>query len=179
MYETPPIHDHTLFLSPFLYRSVLDPQKAADDDTVTMPANPPVILVKKMDAGAVIPSRSDANAAGFDLHSLDDRILAPGDVALLRTGIGATPPPGAYLRINGRSGLTSRGYLVQPGVVDADYVGEIYVVMFNSTRSCATFGIGDRIAQMIPELYSQFCLVEEVDELVGARGSRGFGASGV
>jgi len=120
-------------------------------------------------------------AAGFDLSLLESKTLGPGDVALLRTGISALPPAGAYLRINGRSGLTARGLLVQPGVVDCDYIGEIFVVMFNSTCESVYLEKNMRIAQLVPELYSQYCLVEEVAELkpTGTRGSRGFGSSGV
>lgn len=146
-----------------------------------MPQRPPVILVRKLDADAVMPAKANEFAAGFDLSLLEAKTLGPGDVALLRTGISALPPPGAYLRINGRSGLTSRGYLVQPGVVDCDYTGELFVVMFNSTRDFVTFDKNARIAQMVPEFYTQFCQVQEVSELKcdGLRGSQGFGSTGI
>lgn len=156
-------------------------QRTADDDSVPIPQQPPVVFVRKVDAAAVLPSKSDEMAAGLDLSLLESKTLGPGDVALLRTGISALPPPGAYFRINGRSGLTSRGYLVQPGVVDCDYTGEIFVVMFNSTRETVTFERNMRIAQLVPELYSQYCRVVEVAELKteGSRGAQGFGSSGV
>lgn len=152
----------------------------ADDDTLSTPDHPPVILVRKVHTEAVLPFKSDASAAGFDLSLLEAKVIGPGEVALLRTGISAMPPPGAYLRVNERSGLTSRGFLVQPGVVDCDYTGEIFVIMFNSTRQFLHLDKNARIAQLVPELYTQYCQIREVGVLSpsGSRGSQGFGSSG-
>lgn len=140
-----------------------------------------MIQVKKMDSEAVLPAKSDSYAAGYDLSLLQSTTVQPGAVVLLRTGISALPPTGSYLRINGRSGLTSRGFLVQPGVIDCDYTGEIFVVMYNSTPSAVTFEKDARIAQMIPEQYVHRSEVREVERLVcaGERRDRAFGSSGV
>lgn len=138
-----------------------------------------------MDERAMLPARANPGAVGFDLHLLEATIVKSGSTTRLRTGIRATPPPGVYLRVNGRSGLSSDGFLVQSGVIDRDYTGEIQVIMHNSTVIDAYFSSGMRIAQMIPELFAESCNVEELsstDQLPvvnSSRGARGFGSTGI
>lgn len=135
----------------------------------------------------MIPKKANDVAVGFDLYLSEAMAMMPQTIAKLKTGIGALAPPGVYLRVTGRSGLTSRGFLVQTGVIDPDYTGEILVVMLNATAEPAFFPKGTRIAQMIPETYAPNCNVVVVDKICFAacaavsfnpRGTHGFGSSG-
>lgn len=147
----------------------------------------PALKIVKLDENATIPKKANEFAVGFDLFLSEPKAVLPNTIAKLRTGIGALAPPGTYLRITGRSGMTSLGFLVQTGVIDPDYTGEILVVMHNATTEPAFFPKGTKIAQMIPETYSQNCQLILVDEICfaacaavspNARGNRGFGSSG-
>lgn len=168
-------------------------------DTGTLPWRPPArpipssIIVNKMEPHATLLEKTNPHSAGFDLASLEDVTIAPHSIELMKTGIRAFPKArDVYLRITGRSGLTSQGYLVQTGVVDADYFGEIKVIMFNSTGDPVMFKRGSRIAQLVPEYYVSFCRLDVIDNscfdaMTGRlmsnchniRGARGFGSSGV
>lgn len=150
-------------------------------------SNRPPLIINRMTPHAVTPHRANESAVGFDVYISEGVTCEAGKTIVMRTGIRALPPSGAYLRLNGRSGLTSRGLLVQPGVVDPDYSGEIQIVMFNSTSENVFLPRYSRVAQLIPELYVQNCDVAEVDMLsfscaaaaLGGRGEMGFGSSGI
>jgi dUTP pyrophosphatase len=78
-------------------------------------------------------------------------IIRAGERKLVQTGLAAVPPPHMYLRIAPRSGLARKGIDVGAGVVDADYRGEIRVLLINNSPKPLTVQPGDRIAQMILE----------------------------
>lgn len=147
----------------------------------------PAIKVVKLNPQAKLPKRANEMAVGFDVFLSEAVAILPGKTARMKTGVAAIPPPGTYLRINGRSGLSSAGYFVQCGVIDPDYTGQIEVVMTNSTADPVFFNKDARIAQLIPEMYST-CTMMEVDMLGFAacatfngsesRGSKGFGSTG-
>jgi len=104
--------------------------------------------------GAKLPTQSTEGAAGYDLAATSAATLYPDDVLVCGTGLVAEIPAGYYAQIVPRSGLSVRGITVanSPGTIDADYRGEIKVILRNmSPIGTAPYRIevGDRIAQMI------------------------------
>jgi len=140
----------------------------------------------------VIPRKFSKSAAGFDLFSSEKFNIKSGGKHLFSTGIKiAKFPINSYGRIANRSSLSlKKGIQVGAGVIDPDYEGEIFVLLFNHGESPFQVEIGDRIAQLIFEKYCS-PLVFKVDrtsvckdrifvEMNSAvRGDKGFGSSGV
>lgn len=155
-----------------------------------LPEAVPVLTIVKLSPDAILPTKATAAAVGFDLYAMDDTEIPGFSIKMLRTGIRATPPIGHYFRLTGRSGLTTAGFLVQQGVIDPDYTGEILVIVYNANNQSLYARRGMRIAQMIPEKYAANCTSvvlemsnvsanDQLQEAAGARGARGFGSSGL
>ncbi|MEO1550265.1 MAG: dUTP diphosphatase [Pseudomonadota bacterium] len=131
-----------------------------------------------------LPSYETALAAGADLRAaLEAPItLAPGARAAVPTGLALALPPGVEAQVRPRSGLALRAGVTvanAPGTVDADYRGEVKVLLINLGDAPFVITHGDRIAQMVvaPVVQAQF---DEVDSLdATARGTGGFGSTGV
>lgn len=124
------------------------------------------------------------HAAGADLHAAvrEQLTLLPGARALVPTGFSIALPPGYEAQIRPRSGLAIRSgvtCLNSPGTIDADYRGEISVVLANLGTEPVVIRRGDRIAQMIvsPVSRATFDIVEELPPT--HRGDGGFGSTGV
>ncbi|NBS70854.1 dUTP diphosphatase [bacterium] len=138
--------------------------------------------VVRLQPTAILPSRGSADAAGFDLYSIDHYVVFPGQRVVVSTGIGLQKlPSGTYGRIAPRSGLAVKhGLDVLAGVVDPDYRGEIKVVLLNTDlRNPFVIKPGYRIAQLVLEKYE----VADVIEVAGdfsttERGAGGFGSTG-
>ncbi|HEV7847724.1 MAG TPA: dUTP diphosphatase [Mycetocola sp.] len=129
-----------------------------------------------------LPVYSHPGDAGADLKSTDAVTLAPGERAVIGTGVSIALPDGYVAFIVPRSGLAAKhGITVvnAPGTVDAGYRGEIKVTLLNTDQSNAyTIEPGDRIAQMIVQPVSRARFVP-VDTLPGSlRGDGGFGSTG-
>lgn len=130
-----------------------------------------------------LPSRASAQAAGFDLRAAVDQTLtlAPGARALVPTGITMAIPPGYEGQVRPRSGLAVKhglALLNAPGTVDADYRGEIQIIVVNLGQEPLSIARGDRIAQLIIAPVIR-CELEEVSELEETiRGAGGFGSTG-
>jgi dUTP pyrophosphatase len=140
----------------------------------------PALQVKKLRAEAVLPTRGSEWSAGYDLSSAESKTIAPGARAVVKTALSIACPAGTYGRIAPRSGLTvKKGIHVGAGVVDADYRGEVGVVLFNLGQEDFEIQPGDRIAQLVLEqiLMVPVQEVQELDETV--RGAGGFGSTGV
>lgn len=139
-----------------------------------------VFKVQLVRDGAEVPKRASSNAAGYDLFACDETTMVHArSWACIGTGIAVSVPIGTYGRIAPRSGLSLRGTMVGAGVIDADYRGEIKVLLFNHSDESICIGRGDRIAQLLLEK-----IVTPVVELVTAldeteRGGNGFGSTGV
>jgi dUTP pyrophosphatase len=136
--------------------------------------------VKLLNSLAKLPRRGSAGAAGYDLVSTERVTIYPGNRSLVSTGVAVKLPPGVYGRVAPRSGLSVKnGIQVGAGVIDADYRGEIKVLLFNQTLD-NTFEVepGDRIAQLICERCElpEVIQVEELDDTL--RGEGGFGSTG-
>jgi len=141
---------------------------------------PPALLVRKLREDAILPTRGSEWAAGYDLSSVEHKVLAPGERGVIKTGLAISCPYGTYGRVAPRSGLTVKfGIHVGAGVIDADYRGEVGVVLFNLGTKEFTIAPGDRIAQLVLE---QIVMVpvQEVTELeTTVRGIGGFGSTGI
>lgn len=140
------------------------------------------VLVTRLDPGLPLPAYEHPGDAGLDLRSRDDVSLAPGERALVPTGIAIALPAGLVGLVCPRSGLAIRhgiGLVNAPGVIDAGYRGEISVILVNHDReSTVTIRRGDRIAQLLIQPVEAAELVE-VEELPGShRGEGGFGSTG-
>jgi len=138
------------------------------------------LRVKRLVPEARLPERATDGAAGYDLFALEDTTILGR--AVVRTGIAVVIPAGYYGRVAPRSGLAVKHRIdVCAGVIDSDYRGEIGVVLSqgNGWTPSYTVKAGDRIAQLILEKIAT-PPVEEVGDLdETARGSGGFGSTGV
>ena len=140
------------------------------------------LRVQRLDPRARLPARAHDGDAGYDLHALEEAILAPGERAMVGTGLAVEIPAGHAGLVLPRSGNAARHGIAlvnAPGLIDAGYRGELKVLLLNTDRT-ETFKVeaGMRIAQLVlvrvetPE-------VEEVAALSdSARGAGGFGSSG-
>jgi len=130
-----------------------------------------------------LPSYESASAAGMDLPAAvtADVTLQPGERDLIATGLAIALPDGYEAQIRPRSGLAARNgvtVLNTPGTVDADYRGEVKVILVNLGNEPFTVTRGMRIAQMVIAPVVQAAM-EQVDELPEtARGTGGFGSTG-
>jgi dUTP pyrophosphatase len=110
------------------------------------------LLVKMLSKNAVMPKKNSANAAGYDLSSAVDAVVPANDKALIPTDIAVALPEGTYGRIAPRSGLAAKHHLaVGAGVIDADFRGNVKVVLFNHGSLDFHVSKGDRIAQLLLE----------------------------
>jgi len=144
------------------------------------------VLVKiKRDPSAAdlpLPSHGTVHASGVDLRSNEEGVLQPGEVRAFGTGLSVEIPPGYEFQVRSRSGLALKNRVMvlnSPGTVDADYRGEVRVILYNAGAQPFQVRRGDRIAQMVlcPVLRPVFV---EVDSLSGTeRDSGGVGSTGV
>ena len=142
------------------------------------------ILIKKLSETAIIPKYETQGASGVDISANinEDLTLATNESILVPTGIAVSIPQGFEIQIRPRSGLAAKkgiSVLNTPGTIDADYRGEIKVILINHGNEPFIIRNGDRIAQMVvcPIVQAKF---EQVDELNDTeRGSGGFGSTGV
>ncbi len=140
------------------------------------------VLVTRLDPGIPVPAYAQPGDAGADLHSAVDIVLAPGERAMVPTGIAIALPTGYAAFVHPRSGLAIKHGLSMvntPGTIDSGYRGEVSVLLINHDPSHAIdIRRGDRIAQLVIQQVEHAAFVE-ADELPdSARGSGGFGSTG-
>lgn len=137
--------------------------------------------VKRLTATARLPVRATEHASCFDVHADMDGSIAPGARLLVKTGFAVAVPPGFEVQVRSRSGLAIKhgvAVLNSPGTVDADYRGEVGVILINHGTDAFAFKRGDRIAQ-IGVYRVEMCSAVEVQNLEEtARGAGGFGHTG-
>ncbi len=142
------------------------------------------VKVQKLHPEAVIPAYMTEHAAGMDLYTVIDKpvTLGAGERTLLPTGLAMEIPPGYEGQVRPRSGLALKkgiSLVNSPGTIDADYRGEIGIIIINHGTEQVEFQPGDRVAQLIIAPVTQAILVE-ADELNDSdRSSGGFGHTGV
>ena len=139
------------------------------------------LKIKKLSNEAVIPAYQTELAAGFDLHSIEDYVLKRKEKKLIKTGLAFEIEPGFEVQIRPRSGLAYKHgitVLNTPGTIDADYRGEIMVLLINLGEEDFEIKKGERIAQAIiaPVVQAEIIEVEELS--VTKRGEKGFGSTG-
>jgi dUTP pyrophosphatase len=132
-----------------------------------------------------LPSYQSGGAAGLDLLAAvppdAPLVLAPGARALIPTGIAVALPPGTEGQVRPRSGLAARHgvtVLNSPGTIDADYRGEIQVILVNLGHDLFRVSRGMRVAQLIVAPVFQVVMTERVDLNETTRGVGGFGSTG-
>ena len=140
----------------------------------------PTILAE----GAELPSYGSHLAAGADARACikDDIVIAPGDSALIPTGIRVAIPEGYEIQVRPRSGLALKNKITvlnTPGTIDADYRGEIGVILINHGREAFTVTPGMRIAQFVLSEVTQAQFSIEALLSMTARGEGGFGHTGL
>lgn len=140
------------------------------------------VLVQRIDPEVPVPAYAHAGDAGADLVSTVDVSLAPGERALVPTGICIALPAGYVALIHPRSGLAARfgvSIVNAPGTVDAGYRGEVKVLLVNLDPAAAVHVCrGDRIAQLVLQRFETGRFVE-VERLPGSlRASGGYGSTG-
>jgi dUTP pyrophosphatase len=142
----------------------------------------PTLPFRRLDPEATLPERAHPGDAGFDLRSVEDVEVGPGERAMVRTGLAVAIPEGHAGLVLPRSGLASRQGLTlanAPGLIDAGYRGEVICAVVNLDRTTPVrIAKGDRIAQLVivavPDLEPGW-----VDELPpSTRGEGGFGSTG-
>lgn len=141
------------------------------------------VEIKMLDEGLEPPAYAQPGDAGADLRSRIDLTLAPGERALVPTGVAIALPEGYVGLVHPRSGLAAKHGITivnAPGTVDSGYRGELMVSLLNTDRE-NSFEVkrGDRIAQLVIQRFETaiFSVVDELGET--ERGSSGFGSTGV
>jgi dUTP pyrophosphatase len=140
------------------------------------------INIVKLNENAIIPQYATEQSAGVDLCSIEKLSIAPMCRALVHTGLAIALPVGYEAQVRPRSGLAlKKGVTVlnSPGTIDADYRGEIGVILANFGSDWFEVNPGDRVAQMVIKKHerAEFNLVDRLDET--DRGAGGFGSTGV
>jgi dUTP pyrophosphatase len=129
-----------------------------------------------------LPSRQTEGSAGYDVASAEpDFDLAAGERRAVATGLVFELPPGMEMQVRPRSGLALRHGITlpnAPGTIDADYRGELKVIMLNGGESVFTIRRGDRIAQLVFSRFEAPALREAEEVAETGRGAGGFGSTG-
>lgn len=150
--------------------------------SIHVTTQPVPVLLHRLDETLPVPTRAHPGDAGVDLHAREDVTLAPGQRALVPTGVAIALPDGYAAFTHPRSGLATRHgitILNAPGTIDAGYRGEIMVNLHNADAGEAfTVRRGDRIAQLIVQPVSVVSFTEVATLPGSARGASGHGDSG-
>ena len=142
------------------------------------------VRIKKLRPDAQLPTYGSQNAAGADLCALTEEAglsIAPGETAMVHTGLSIELPQGYAGLVYARSGLAAKRGLApanKVGVIDPDYRGEIMIALHNHGNAPATVQNGERVAQLVitPYLMAEFTEADALSDT--ARGEGGFGSTG-
>jgi dUTP pyrophosphatase len=140
------------------------------------------VLITRLDDSIPLPAYAKGGDAGADITSRIEITLAPGERALVPTGLAIALPDGYAAFVHPRSGLAIKHGVTMvnaPGTIDAGYRGELACILINhDPKESVTFKKGDRIAQLVIQKVERASFVE-VENLPGsARGENGFGSTG-
>ena len=142
------------------------------------------ILIKRLSKDVTLPKYETEGSSGLDLAAnIDEQIdIPPGKSAIIPTGLAVAIPKNFEIQIRPRSGLAAKSQisvLNTPGTIDADYRGELKVILINLGNKVFAVEKGLRIAQMVlsPVIKAKFKEVEELEST--KRGSGGFGSTGI
>ena len=140
------------------------------------------VKFRKIDPAAILPSYAHPGDAGMDVRSVEELVVEPGGRKLVRTGLVMMLPPGYEAQVRPRSGLALKNgvtVLNTPGTIDEGYRGEVGVILANLGAEPFRVEKGAKIAQIVIAPCTRAEIVEttEIDET--ARGTGGFGSTGV
>ncbi|MDB5696235.1 MAG: deoxyuridine 5-triphosphate nucleotidohydrolase [Sphingomonas bacterium] len=142
------------------------------------------LRIKRLPHGEGLPAPAYATpgAAGMDVVAAEDLVLAPGARHAVATGFALAIPNGYEVQVRPRSGLALKHGITclnSPGTIDSDYRGEVKVILANLGSEPFPIARGDRIAQLVPAAVTHAELIEVAELGTTARGSGGFGSTGV
>ena len=140
------------------------------------------LRVKRLCEEAKIPGYAHEGDSGMDLYSIEDVLIAPGEIKVVGTGLAVSMPKGFEVQIRPKTGLTSKFGLTvlnTPGTIDSCYRGEIKVILINFGKEPYKVEKGKKIAQMVIARVEEASveLVEGLDETT--RNAGGFGSTGL
>lgn len=139
-----------------------------------------VVAFVRTSPNARAPLVASEKAAGADLYASEHCVVPAGERRLVPTGLCVAIPEGYYGHIAPRSGLALRNFIdCGAGIIDADYRGEIYVLLFNFGKQDFMVNVGDRVAQLICEKIGHPILKEVTALPESKRGTAGFGSTGL
>jgi dUTP pyrophosphatase len=140
------------------------------------------VLITRLDPDLPLPGYARHGDAGADLLAAEDVELAPGERAVVRTGIAIALPDGYAGFVHPRSGLAARHGVTMvnaPGTIDSGYRGEVKVILLNTdTVAAVSLRRGDRIAQLVVQRVEHVTFREVPALPESARGDNGFGSTG-
>lgn len=139
----------------------------------------PTIKFRLLKTGAKLPTYAHPDDAGFDIYSIEEKMLKPGDWHPFGTGLASEFPAGFYVEIRGRSGLAHHNAIhVLGGTVDAGFRGEWQIILINLGKKLYKVEKDERIAQgvLIPIAQAEIKETKKLSETL--RGAGGFGSSG-
>ena len=149
------------------------------DTSIVSLAKRQLLRFSKLSMNATTPKRGTDWSAGLDLYSAAGYCVRPGDSAMVTLDLQFQIPPGCYGRIAPRSGLaTKKSIHVGAGVIDADFRGNVWVVLYNLGKENFQIEIGDRVDQLILERIYIPVLQEVLPVNNTKRGISGFGSTG-
>ncbi len=130
-----------------------------------------------------LPTYATSGSSGMDIRAAlkEDIIIKHGEIALVPTNLSVEIPKGYEIQVRPRSGLAIKhgiGVLNSPGTIDADYRGEIKIILFNFSKEDFTISRGDRIAQIVLSKIYIAKLIKTNDLSESSRGEGGFGHTG-
>ena len=140
------------------------------------------IKMKRISEEAVIPCYVHKGDAGMDLYSIEEKVISPGETALIHTGIQIELPEFTEAQIRPRSGLAlkhSVTVLNSPGTIDEGYRGEICIILINHGRNSFKVEKRMRIAQMVISRFIHADISETMELSPSERAGNGFGSSGL
>ena len=142
------------------------------------------VLIKRLSKNIELPKYETNGSSGMDLlANIEKQIkIEPGKTSIIRTGISVSLPKNFEIQIRSRSGLAAKSQisvLNSPGTIDADYRGELKVILINLGNKTFVVERGARIAQMVlcPVVKAKFKEVDSLDDT--ERGASGFGSTGL
>lgn len=140
------------------------------------------LIIERVHENAIIPNKAHEEDAGFDLYSVEDCVLQPGDFRSIDTGIRIQLPKNTEAQIRPKSGLAKNfgiSVLNTPGTVDEGYTGTIEVILVNHSRIPYEVKVGKKIAQMVIQPVYQVEIEEGKINTNTDRGEGGFGSTGL
>ena len=142
------------------------------------------VLIKRLSKNIELPKYETNGSSGMDLSANNEKQIKiePGKTSIIPTGISVSIPKNFEIQIRSRSGLAAKSQisvLNSPGTIDADYRGELKVILINLSNNTFVVERGSRIAQMVlcPVVKAKFKEVDSLDDT--DRGAGGFGSTGL